>query len=176
MIFGESPRAAHTVSAPASPARRSFLALLAYFVFVSALFTLVGCGGGGDGGTTGTNTGVTGTSTTGGGSISGRVLDRNGGDNPVAGATVSYRGVVATTDSTGNFTLATTSGSSTDKVTVVGPTVTSASGIVRAGYYGTVVYLQQSYGSDGFAIASGTTQLGDLLIYNTDGPPPPPRF
>jgi len=184
MIFGESPRSApRTVSASpaaASPARRSFLTQLAALLSAFALLVLAGCGGGGgdDGGGGNTNPSPSPSGSGGGGNtITGRVLDRNGGDRPVAGAVVRYKTFNATSDANGNFRIAVTSGGITsDKVTVTGPSVTGANGVARAGYYTTVYYGANAFGADGFTIPAGTNNLGDLIIFGTDGPPPPPRF
>jgi len=151
MIFGKSHRYAVV------------LALSALLVA-----PLVGCGGGsGGGGGTATPTPDATVRAT----FSGRVVDFNSGDIPVAGAVVTFNGASVLTANDGTFTLQTNPSTETLNARVVGP---------NNNYYNTGYVNGLSYNvvNPGFPVpptAGGASRdLGVIKIATQDGPPPPP--
>jgi hypothetical protein len=97
---------------------RSFIALSASLIALSALTPmLTGCGGGGGGGNP-SPTPSTGASQT---VITGRILDVNTGSVAVAGATVTFAGVSVQTDSNGNFSLTVPRNTASGTATITAP-------------------------------------------------------
>lgn len=162
MIFG---------SRPASAAGARFPALvLAAALFLLTALGLSGCGGGNP-----TDEDPMPVVTT--GTLTGRVIDRNAfpSDVPVGGAVFSYKGRTVSTGVDGRFTLVVDAGSAA-QATVVGPARPDGSAFYfNRGFAGGISRLVQTEGFPVPEVAAGATiDLGTIVLYNNDGPPPPP--
>jgi hypothetical protein len=171
MVFGRRPRGVW------GPTGRRGLA----FTAALALLVSAGCGGGGGGDDDGGGGGG------GGGgqqaSISGRVLDRSNGDAAVAGAVVTYGPAngpavaQTTTGADGRFILSFGVPRPALVLKIVGPSQNGVPAYYNSGYYqGRLVRL----GTDGIPIGAITTaqafSVGDILLFSSEGPPPPPTI
>lgn len=168
MIFGRMPSF--------STARRSRRGVLAAVAVTALAFVLAGCGGGGgddDNGGGGGNNGGRAT-------VTGRLVNGITGEG-VAGATVQY----VTTNGTTTGTTADGSDPSIGRGVFVLRVPAGAAGVLRItapGYYPFGVYNNLTFRlvQDGVTVPATVVgqqvDLGNIRLYSTDGPPPPPAL
>jgi hypothetical protein len=171
MIFGRMPSF--------STARRSRRGVLAAVAVTALAFVLAGCGGGGgddDNGGGGNGGGNNGNRAT----VTGRLVNGITGEG-VAGATVQY--VTASGTTTG--TTADGSDPSLGRGVFVLRVPAGAAGVLRItapGYYPFGVYNNLTFRlvQDGVTVPATAVgqqvDLGNIRLYSTDGPPPPPAL
>jgi hypothetical protein len=167
MIFGRRSlgRTVTSVTSVAEiPGVRGLLAVL----LVMSLALLAGCGGGGGGGGGNNGGGNPGT-------VTGRVIDQNNNNQPVAGATINIGSIASGTTATdGTFSISVKTNAGQQNLTITGP-----SGVTFFDYanVGGTVYRVRSTGIPVPSLSANQTfSLGDIVVLSDAGPPPPPTF